>query len=81
MSAQGYTEKEYMALQGIYTGKYNVLINVPLAVANGLASSVIPSLTAAVAKRDKGGLSEEESAESARNSLFWNYGPCGSAAG
>lgn len=59
MSAQGYTEKEYMALQGIYTGKYNVLINVPLAVANGLASSVIPSLTAAVAKRDKGQIHEK----------------------
>lgn len=48
MSAQGFTEKEYMALQGIYTGKYNTLINVPLAVANGLAASVIPSMTMAV---------------------------------
>lgn len=48
MSAQGFTEKEYMALQGIYTGKYNTLINVPLAVANGLAASVIPSMTRAV---------------------------------
>lgn len=53
MSAQGYTEKEYMAMQGIFTGKYNTLINVPLAMANGLAASVIPSLTAAVAKRDR----------------------------
>lgn len=48
MSAQGFAEKEYMALQGIYTGKYNTLINVPLAMANGLAASVIPSLTAAI---------------------------------
>jgi stage V sporulation protein B len=48
MAAQGYLEKEYMALQGIYTGKYNTLINVPLAMANGLAASIIPSLTAAV---------------------------------
>ena len=48
LSAQGFAEKEYMALQGIYTGKYNTLINVPLAMANGLAASVIPSLTAAV---------------------------------
>lgn len=53
MSAQGYTEKEYMAMQGIFTGKYNTLINVPLAMANGLAASVIPSLTAAVTKRDR----------------------------
>lgn len=48
MSAQGFTEKEYMAMQGIYTGKYNPLISVPLAVANGLAASVIPSMTKAV---------------------------------
>lgn len=53
MAAQGFTEKEYMALQGIYTGKYNVLINVPLAMANGLAAAVIPSLTAAVTRRIK----------------------------
>lgn len=53
MAAQGFTEKEYMALQGIYTGKYNTLINVPLAVANGLAASVIPSLTMAVTTGEK----------------------------
>lgn len=53
MAAQGFTEKEYMALQGIYTGKYNTLINVPLAMANGLAASVIPSMTAAAAINDK----------------------------
>lgn len=53
MAAQGFSEKEYMALQGIYTGKYNTLINVPLAMANGLAASVIPSMTAAVAMGDR----------------------------
>lgn len=53
MAAQGFSEKEYMALQGIYTGKYNTLINVPMAMANGLAASVIPSLTAAVPTGDK----------------------------
>ena len=49
MRAQGYETDTYMALQGIYTGKYLVLINIPLAMANGLAASVIPSLTRAVA--------------------------------
>lgn len=53
MDAQGFVEKEYMALQGIYTGKYNTLINVPLAMANGLAASVIPSLTVALASRKR----------------------------
>lgn len=53
MAAQGFTEEKYMALLGIYSGKYNVLINVPLAMANGLAASVIPSLTAAVTTNNK----------------------------
>ena len=41
MAAQGFTEKEYMTLQGIYTEKYNTLINIPLAMANEVAASVI----------------------------------------
>ena len=53
MAAQGFAEKEYMALQGIYTGKYNTLINVPLAMANGLAASVIPTMTAALTSNNK----------------------------
>ena len=48
MEAQGYVEKEYMAMQGIYTGKYDTLINVPMAIANALGTSVVPSLTAVV---------------------------------
>ena len=39
---------EYMALQGIYTGKYDTLINVPMAIANALGTSLVPSLTAVV---------------------------------
>lgn len=53
MAAQGFTEDKYMALLGIYSGKYNVLINVPLAMANGLAASVIPSLTTTVTSNNK----------------------------
>ena len=48
MGSQGYVEKEYMALQGIYTGKYDTLINVPMAIANALGTSLVPSLTAVV---------------------------------
>ena len=48
MESQGYVEKEYMALQGIYTGKYDTLINVPMAIANALGTSLVPSLTAVV---------------------------------
>lgn len=53
MAAQGVPMKEYISQLGIYTGKYNTLINVPLAMANGLAASVIPSLTAALAANNK----------------------------
>lgn len=48
MSVQGHAESEYSALWGMFSGKYNLLINVPLAMANALGVSVIPSLTAAV---------------------------------
>ncbi len=59
MAMQGYPEKEYMALLGIFTGKYNTLINVPLAMANGLAASVIPSLTAAYTERNRAQIHEK----------------------
>ena len=38
---------------GIYMGKYHLLFNIPVAIANSLSSSLIPSLTRAVAARDK----------------------------
>lgn len=53
MEAQGYVEEEYMALQGIYSGKYDPLINVPLSISTALCASVVPSLTAAVAMRSR----------------------------
>lgn len=53
MLAQGHTEKEAAELLGMFTGKYNTLIHIPLAVANSLGASLIPSLTAAVAVGEK----------------------------
>ena len=53
MIAQGHTEKEAAQLLGMFTGKYNTLIHIPLAVANALGSSLIPSLTATVASGTK----------------------------
>lgn len=38
---------------GIFSGKYKVLINVPLSIASSMAASCVPSLTAAFANRDK----------------------------
>lgn len=38
---------------GIYTARYLLLVNVPVAIANSLASSLIPTLSRAVAERNR----------------------------
>lgn len=53
MSWQGFSEQEYMALQGIYTGKYDPLINVPLSIPSAVSASIVPTLTAAVMNRQR----------------------------
>lgn len=53
MEAQGHSVEVRSDLLGRFSGHYNVLINIPLAVANALGASLIPSLTAAVAVGDK----------------------------
>ena len=45
-------ETEFAADWGVYTGKYHLLINVPMAVSNALSSSLIPSVSRAVAAGD-----------------------------
>lgn len=45
--------KEFLSLWGIYNNKYMLLVHVPLAMANSLSSSLIPSLSAAVARKDR----------------------------
>ncbi len=44
---------EFLALWGIYNNKYMLLVHVPLAIANSLSSSLIPSLSGAVARKDR----------------------------
>lgn len=46
MAAQGFAENEYAGLLGILSGKYDTLINVPLAFSNALGASLVPSLVA-----------------------------------
>lgn len=53
MDAQGHATKEVSELSGMFTGKYNTLINIPLAIANALGAALIPSLTATVATGSK----------------------------
>lgn len=45
-------EAQFAADWGVYTGKYHLLINVPMAVSNALSSSLIPSVSRAVAEGD-----------------------------
>jgi stage V sporulation protein B len=52
-------EKTYMAVWGVYSGKYQLLINLPIALATALASSIIPELTRAVERKDRGEISQK----------------------
>lgn len=52
MFGLGYDEKYYDSLWGIYSGKYKLLTNVPIALASALASSIIPSLTASLNRKE-----------------------------
>lgn len=53
LQGQGYTSAQYGAIWGIYSGKFRVLMNVPLALASCLAPSIVPSLTAAMANKNR----------------------------
>ena len=59
MLAQGHSDKETTELLGMFTGKYNTLINIPLAVANALSATLIPSLTATVASGTRKQINEK----------------------
>ncbi|MCM1182271.1 MAG: polysaccharide biosynthesis protein [Roseburia sp.] len=39
---------------GVYTGKYRVLVNVPIAIANAMCSSIVPVLTTLMARNEAG---------------------------
>ncbi|MCI7814281.1 MAG: polysaccharide biosynthesis protein [Lachnospiraceae bacterium] len=53
LASQGYTSEQYNIIWGTYSGEFRVLMNVPLALASCLAPSIVPSLAAAWADRDK----------------------------
>ncbi|MBR6528382.1 MAG: polysaccharide biosynthesis protein [Lachnospiraceae bacterium] len=44
----------YKSVWGAFSGKYLVMVHVPVAIATSLASSVIPTLSKAMARRDHG---------------------------
>lgn len=43
----------YKSIWGAYSGKYHLMVNVPVAIATSLASSVIPALSKSMAVRNK----------------------------
>lgn len=53
LGSQGYTDAQYGSIWGIYSGQFRVLMNVPLALASSMQPSVVPSLTAAIASRNR----------------------------
>ena len=48
----GITQKEYQGIWGCYEGKYHLLTHVPISFATGLAASIVPALTRAVANQN-----------------------------
>lgn len=54
MVYKGYSEAEYANLWGIFSGKYRVILNIPMGVSSALAAAFIPTITAAaISKNNK----------------------------
>lgn len=47
-----YVGADYRAIWGVYSSKYMVLINVPIAIATAMSSSTMPTISASIAKGD-----------------------------
>lgn len=56
MEKQGYLQKVIGIMHGIYTGKYLLMVNIPVAIANALASAMLPDIAAAKSKGDNSGI-------------------------
>jgi stage V sporulation protein B len=50
--AQGYVSDDIDIWWGVYTGKYKLLINVPISIASAMAASSVPTLTGSFGKGD-----------------------------
>lgn len=56
MEKQGYLQKVIGIMHGIYTGKYLLMVNIPVAIANALSSAMLPDIAAAKSKGDNSGI-------------------------
>jgi stage V sporulation protein B len=53
---QGYTSDEIDVWWGVFSGKYKVLINVPISIASAMAASSVPTLTKSFAEGNMNGV-------------------------
>lgn len=53
MENKGYTEEARNVLLGIYSGKYLLLSNVPVAIASALGASMVPAIVMAMGRNDQ----------------------------
>lgn len=56
MDKQGYLQKVIETMHGIYTGKYLLMVNIPVAIANALSSAMLPNIAAAKSRGDNSGI-------------------------
>lgn len=49
---QGYSDVQIDTWWGVFSGKYKLLINVPISIASAMAASSVPTLTASFAEND-----------------------------
>lgn len=56
MEKLGYGENVIENIHGIYTGRYLLMVNIPVAFANALSSSMIPTISAAKSRGDESGI-------------------------
>ena len=49
---QGYSENKIDVWWGVFSGKYKLLINVPISIASAMAASSVPTLTMSFAQKD-----------------------------
>lgn len=56
MEKLGYQQVDIQSMHGIYTGKYLLLVNIPVAMANALSSAMLPNIAAAKSQGDYSGI-------------------------
>lgn len=59
MIAEGYSSELAVAMRGIYTGKFVVLINLPIAIGDALGAAAVPAVSASYALHNTDELHEE----------------------